>query len=43
MLKDFMTRPAGASLASLLWPGRATCAMPAPIGVERRALLETVS
>ncbi len=43
MLKDFMTRQGGAPRPSFQWPAGATCAKPAPIEVERRALQETVS
>ena len=43
MLKDFMTRQDGTPRPSLQWPGRATCAKPAPIEVERSALLEAQS
>jgi hypothetical protein len=43
MLKDFMTRLSGATHPRLQWPGRAACARPAPIEVERSALLEAQS
>jgi hypothetical protein len=43
MLKDFITRRAGPPRPSLQWPGRPTCAKPAPVDVEHSALQETVS
>ena len=43
MLKDFMTRRAGAPRPSLQWPAQAACAKPAPTEVEFSARQETVS